>query len=611
MTNTSSVSTQEPPAEAWRRSHTCGELRGQDVGTEVVLNGWVANRRDHGGIYFVDLRDRYGLTQIVLRENIADAVKIGPEDVLSVRGEVVAREESNVNAERSTGEIEVVATALEILSKAKTPPFEVIDDLDTAVETRLRYRYIDLRRFPMLHRLEHRSRFINAMRRGFERQFFVEVETPILTKATPEGARDYLVPSRVHPGNFYALPQSPQIFKQILMVSGVDRYYQVARCFRDEDLRADRQPEFTQLDMEMSFVIEEDVYEAWETVLGEVFRETMNVDLSLPFPRITYDEAMERYGSDKPDLRYGLELKDAGEWAATSEFQVFKGAVEGGGRVMGICVPKAMGEFSRKDVTALEDIAKTFGAKGLAWWKAGADGGAGPLARFAGDAGRAADLMARMEAGEGDLCLFVADRESVTRRVLGELRSHLGKKLELGDPAEWAFTWVTEFPMFELDEETNTWSSSHHPFTAPQDWDLGGADPDLGALRSRAYDLVLNGWELGSGSIRIHRSDVQERIFKILGIGPEEQQVKFGFLLEALSYGAPPHGGFAMGLDRVVALTLGLDNLRGVIAFPKTTSASDLMCEAPSPVSEQQTSDVHIRTVVPAPRPSEDGRQTP
>jgi len=613
MTNTSTQPShaQDVPHEAWRRTHTCGELRGPDVGKQVVLNGWVANRRDHGGIYFVDLRDRYGLTQIVLRENIADAIKIGPEDVLSIRGEVVARDPDNVNPERSTGEVEVVAAELEILSKAKTPPFEVLDELDTAIETRLRYRYIDLRRFPMLHRLEHRSRFINAMRRGFERLSFVEVETPILTKATPEGARDYLVPSRVHPGQFYALPQSPQIFKQILMVAGMDRYFQVARCFRDEDLRADRQPEFTQLDMEMSFVVEEDVYGVWETVLREVFLETMNVELTLPFPRITYDESMERYGSDKPDLRYGLELKDVCEWAAASDFQVFKGAVSGGGRVMGICVPKTMGEFSRKEVTALEDVAKTFGAKGLAWWKAGAEGGAGPLARFAGDAGRAADLMTRMGAGEGDLCLFVADRESVTRRVLGELRSHLGKKLKLGDPKEWCFAWVTEFPMFEQDEESGRWSSSHHPFTAPQDWDLGGADPDLGALRSRAYDLVLNGWELGSGSIRIHRSDVQERIFEILGIGAEERQLKFGFLLEALSYGAPPHGGFAMGLDRVVALTLGLDNLRGVIAFPKTTSASDLMCEAPSPVAPEQLSEVHIRTAVPAPRAPADAGQTP
>ena len=595
MTNTT---TTETPAEAWRRTHTCGELRGQDVGQVVTLNGWVANRRDHGGIYFVDLRDRFGLTQVVLRETIADAVKIGPEDVLSIRGEVVAREPGNVNPERSTGEIEIVVSELEILSKAKTPPFEVIDELDTAIETRLRYRYVDLRRFPMLHRLEHRSRFINAMRRAFERQFFVEVETPILTKATPEGARDYLVPSRVHPGQFYALPQSPQIFKQILMVSGVDRYFQVARCFRDEDLRADRQPEFTQLDMEMSFVVEEDVFAAWEQVMHDVFRETMNVELTLPFPRITYDEAMERYGSDKPDLRFSLELKDVAEWAVASDFQVFKGAVESGGRVMGLCVPKDAGEFSRKEVGALEELAKTFGAKGLAWWKAGAEGGAGPLARFAGD-GKAPALMAQLGAGEGDLCLFVADKQSVTRRVLGELRAHLGKKLQLGDRGQWAFAWVTEFPMFEQDEETGQWSSSHHPFTAPQDWDLGGEDPDLGKLRSRAYDLVLNGWELGSGSIRIHRSDVQQRIFEILGITPEEQKIKFGFLLEALSYGAPPHGGFAMGLDRVVALSLGLDNLRGVIAFPKTTSASDLMCEAPSPVSPEQVSEVHIRTVVP------------
>jgi aspartyl-tRNA synthetase len=593
-----------PQPDAWRRTHTCGELRGEDVGRRVVLNGWVANRRDHGGIYFVDLRDRYGLTQLVLRENVADAVKIGPEDVIAVHGEVVAREPGNVNPERSTGEIEVVVEQLEILSKARTPPFEVIDDLDTADETRLRYRYIDLRRFPMLHRLEHRSRFINSMRRAFERLRFVEVETPILTRATPEGARDYLVPSRVHPGSFYALPQSPQIFKQILMVGGLDRYFQVARCFRDEDLRADRQPEFTQLDMEMSFVVEEDVFATWETVLRDVFAETMNLELTLPFPRLSYDDAMERYGSDKPDLRFGLELRDVGEWAGACEFRVFRDCVESGGRVMGLALPRADGELSRKDVTALEDVARTFGAKGLAWWKAGPDGGAGPVARFV--AGGAGELMQRMGAAEGDLCLFVADRPGVAQRVLGELRAHLGRKLKLGDRAQWAFAWVTEFPMFLRDEATGRWESAHHPFTAPSDWDLGGAgrDGDLGALRSRAYDLVLNGWELGSGSIRIHRADVQQRVFDILGIGPEEQQRKFGFLLEALSYGAPPHGGFALGLDRTVALTLGLDNLRGVIAFPKTTSASDLMCEAPSRVSDEQLLEVHIRTLAPeAPAP--------
>jgi aspartyl-tRNA synthetase len=462
----------------------------------------------------------------------------------------------------------------------------------------MRYRYVDLRRFPMQHRLQHRSRFINAMRRAFEAQGFIEVETPILTRATPEGARDYLVPSRVHPGEFYALPQSPQIFKQILMVSGLDRYFQVASCFRDEDLRADRQPEFTQLDMEMSFVEEDDVFAAWEKVLREVFRETMNVELVLPFPRIPHAQAMERYGIDKPDLRYSLELVDIAEWAQSSGFKVFTECLAKKGRVMGLCLPKQQGELSRKEVEALEDVVKAFGAKGLAWWKAGAEGGAGPLARFVGP--NAAALMQRMSAEEGDLCLFVADRQSVTRRALGELRHHLGRKLGLGDRSQWCFAWVTEFPMFELDEERGTWASSHHPFTAPKDWDMGGPNPDLGALASRASDLVLNGWELGSGSVRIHRADVQERDFDILGITHEEQQQKFGFLLEAFSYGAPPHAGFALGLDRTVALTLGLDNLRDVIAFPKTTSAADLMCEAPSEVAPEQLVDVHIRTAVPA-----------
>jgi aspartyl-tRNA synthetase len=454
----------------------------------------------------------------------------------------------------------------------------------------------------MQHRLEHRSRFINSMRRAFERQSFIEVETPVLTRATPEGARDYLVPSRVHPGSFYALPQSPQLFKQILMVAGLDRYFQVARCFRDEDLRADRQPEFTQLDMEMSFVVEEDIFRVWETVLRDVFRETMNVDLVLPFPRMAWDEAMERYGSDKPDLRFGLEIKDVAEWAAGTEFKVFRECLAAGGRVLGLTLKRAEGELSRKEVEALEAVVRPFGAKGLAWWKAAPEGGVGPLARFA--APGASDLMQRMGAREGDLCLFVADRPGVAQRALGELRAHLGKKLALGDRAQWAFAWITEFPMFEKDEALGRWFAAHHPFTAPLEWDLGGANPDLGALRSRAYDLVLNGWELGSGSVRIHRADVQQRVFEILGIGAAEQQAKFGFLLEALSFGAPPHGGFALGLDRTVALTLGLDNLRGVIAFPKTTSAADLMCSAPSPVAPEQLAEVHVRTVAPVAPPA-------
>jgi aspartyl-tRNA synthetase len=580
----------------WRRTHTCGELRREHVGKSVTLNGWVHARRDHGGIYFVDLRDRYGLTQIVLGPEISDAIKLGPEFTVSVHGKVVARDAANVNPDRPTGEVELIADHLEILSRSKTPPFEIDGDAETALETRLRYRYIDLRRSVMQRNLIHRSRFINAMRRAFERQQFIDVETPILTRATPEGARDYLVPSRVHPGEFYALPQSPQLFKQILMVAGLDRYYQVARCFRDEDLRADRQPEFTQLDMEMSFVEEEDIFRTWETVLKETFHEAMGLDIPIPFPRMSWKDAMERFGVDKPDLRFGMELVCAKSWAERCTFAVFSDTIARGDRVMGIVVPKAH-ELSRKDITALEEVAKSFGAKGLAWWKAGADGGVGPLARFAAGE-QAASLMRVMNAEAGDLCLFIADREPITWRVLGELRNHLGRKLGLIQTGQWRFTWVTTFPMFEYDEASKRWFSAHHPFTAPVDWNLGGDEnPDLSKLASRAYDLVLNGWELGSGSVRIHRSDVQQKIFSILGIAPEEQQQKFGFLLEALSYGAPPHAGFAIGLDRLTAMSLGLDNIRDMVAFPKTTSASDLMCEAPSVVSPEQLVEVHIRTV--------------
>ncbi len=595
-------------APSWRRTHTCGELRPVHVGQTVVLNGWVQSRRNLGGIYFLDLRDRYGLTQVVIPEALA-SVKLGPEFVLSVRGKVSGREGSQINTERATGGVEVIAEAIEVLSSSPPPPIDLSGSTETSLETRLKYRYIDLRRPQMQRNLAHRSRFINAMRRAFEAQGFLEIETPILTKATPEGARDFLVPSRVHPGEFYALPQSPQIFKQILMVAGLDRYFQVARCFRDEDLRADRQLEFTQLDMEMSFVEEEDVFATWERVMRDTFKDAMNIELTIPFPRMRWEEAMERFGVDKPDLRFGLELHAVDAWAKTCEFQVFRSAVEGGGRVMGLTVA-ASHNLSRKDITELEGVAKGIGAKGLAWWKAGAAGGSGPLAKFCATPEAAQALMSAMGASEGDTCLFIADRKSLTRKVLGELRNQLGRRLDLipkatsaTDPAQWRFTWVTHFPLFEWDEDAGRYFSAHHPFTAPEDWNLDGAmdgkEPDLGKLSSRAYDLVLNGWELGSGSVRIHRADVQQKIFSMLGIGPEEQKRKFGFFVEALSQGAPPHAGFALGLDRTSALTLGLDNIREVIAFPKTASAVDLMCDAPSQVDPEQLAEVHVRSVLP------------
>ncbi|HEX6882028.1 MAG TPA: aspartate--tRNA ligase, partial [Planctomycetota bacterium] len=533
------------------------------------------------------------ITQVVLGPEFAEAVKLSGEDVIGVTGKVVARAPANVNAERETGAIEVMVAHLEILSKARTPPIDVAASELPAVETRLKYRYLDLRRPAMQKNLLHRARFISAMRTAFEREGFVEVETPVLTKATPEGARDYLVPSRVHPGQFFALPQSPQIFKQILMVAGLDKYFQVARCFRDEDLRADRQPDFTQLDMEMSFVEEEDVFAVWERVLADTFRASMGIELALPFPRMRHAEALERYGSDKPDVRFGLELVDVAAWARKTDFKVFTGVLASGGRVLAINAGQA--SFSRKEVEGeLAAAAAQGGAKGLAWWKADPAGGTGPLARFAAGP-LAAELMERLGAKAGDLCLFVADRESVARRSLAELRLFLRNRLGLVDPKHYAFLWVTHFPLFTFDEEAGRWFSEHHPFTAPEDWSLGGAGADPGKLMSRSYDLVMNGWELGSGSIRIHRSDVQERIFEILGIGPEERQAKFGFLLEALSYGAPPHGGFALGLDRSAALTAGLDNIRDVIAFPKTASATDLMCQAPSPVRPEQLAEIHVQ----------------
>jgi len=576
----------------WRRTHGCGELRASHVGQTVTLNGWVHARRDHGGIYFVDLRDRYGLTQVVIDSRFGEAVKLSAEDVIGVTGKVVARAPANVNRDRPTGEIEVIVEGLELLSKAKTPPIDITAAELPAIEKRLQYRYLDLRRPSMQQNLLHRARFISAMRRAFEAESFVEVETPVLTKATPEGARDYLVPSRVHPGAFFALPQSPQIFKQLLMVAGMDRYFQVARCFRDEDLRADRQPDFTQLDMEMSFVEEEDVFAVWEKVLYRTFKEALGIELSIPFPRMRHHEAMERYGSDKPDVRFGMELVDVATWARTSDFKVFTGALEAGGRVLAINAGQA--PFSRKDIEGeLTAAAAAGGAKGLAWWKADPAGGAGSLARFAaGD--KAPALMQLLGAQAGDLCLFVADRDAVCKKALNEVRLFLKNRLKLVDPKHYAFLWVTHFPLFTYDEDAQRWFSEHHPFTAPEDWTMGGSNPDLGKLASRSYDLVMNGWELGSGSIRIHRSDVQERVFEILGIGPEERAAKFGFLLEALSYGAPPHGGFALGLDRSVALTAGLDNIRDVIAFPKTASATDLMCQAPASVTPEQLAEVHI-----------------
>ncbi len=584
----------------WQRTHTCGALTAADAGREVVLNGWIENHRHHGGLVFLDLRDRYGVTQVVFDSDevgaeLFDLVRrLGAEDVLSVRGVVAERAAERVNPKRPTGAIEVRAGGLDVLNESEPPPFEVLDVPESNEELRMRYRYLDLRRRPMQEALVKRARFVTAMRNYLAAHDFVDVETPILTRSTPEGARDYLVPSRVHPAKFYALPQSPQIFKQLMMVGGIDRYYQIARCFRDEDLRADRQPEFTQIDLEMSFVEEHDVLELVEGMVVAGFREAFGVELPRPFPRLDHAESVGRYGNDKPDLRFGLELVDVAEAVEGCGFQVFTNTLADGGMVKGIRVPGQAEAFSRKDVEKdLGGIVATFGAKGLAWAKVGAEGLTGSIAKFfEGEAG--ARLCGAMGAEPGDLLLFVADRPRVVHRALAELRLALGERLGLRTKGEFRFAWVTNFPLFEQNPESGRWESSHHPFTAPVDWELRDLGSDPGLVRSRAYDLVMNGWELGSGSIRIHRADVQQRMFGFLGIDEAEQRERFGFLLDAFRYGAPPHGGIALGVDRLITLALGADSIRDVIAFPKTTSAQDLMCDAPSPVDAEQLADLHI-----------------
>lgn len=582
----------------WQRTHTCGELGKNDEGSDITLNGWVENHRDHGGILFIDLRDRYGVTQVVVDPDDSSAFYelargVRAETVLAVDGKVAARDAANVNPNRATGAIEVHATNISILSPAETPPFEILDKVEANEELRMRYRYLDLRRAPMARTLEKRARFVTAIRNYLLDNQFLDIETPILTKSTPEGARDYLVPSRVNPGLFYALPQSPQIFKQLLMVAGLDRYYQIARCFRDEDLRADRQPEFTQVDIEMSFVEETQVLDLVEGMMVHGLKEGFGIEVKTPFPRLTYQDAMRRYGSDKPDTRFAMELIDVSALAGKSEFKVFAGAIENGGVVQGLCVKGQAEHYSRKAIDNLTKFVGDYGARGLAWAKITAEGVTGSISKFyRDDAG--AELIAAMGAEPGDLLLFVADRKSVALRALGELRVKLGTDLGMRDPKDFQLCWVMNFPMFVKDEESGRWDCSHHPFTAPTDWDLDDYSKDTEAIESRAYDLCMNGWELGSGSIRIHRRDVQERVFDFLGISAEEQQAKFGFLLDAFRYGAPPHGGIALGVDRIVTLAVGSDSIRDVIAFPKTARATDPMCDAPSAVVAEQLADLHI-----------------
>ena len=584
------------------RSCRCAELSKADVGKEVTVMGWVQKQRNKGGIIFVDLRDRSGLLQIIFEESdcgsesFAKAEKMRSEFVIAVTGKVCAREGA-VNKNLATGEIEVRALSVRILSESETPPFPIEEESKTKEELRLKYRYLDLRRPDLQKNLILRSKVSTLTRQFLAEEGFLEIETPILNKSTPEGARDYLVPSRVHPGNFYALPQSPQIFKQLLMCSGYDRYFQIARCFRDEDLRADRQPEFTQMDMELSFVDVDDVIDVNERLLQKLFKETIGVDVPLPIQRMTWQEAMDRFGSDKPDIRFGMELTNVTDVVKDCEFVVFKGAIENGGTVRGINA-KGQGQMPRKKIDALVDFAKGYGAKGLAYVAIGQDGTVkSSFAKFMKEEEMTA-LIQAMGGENGDLLLFAADKNKVVWDVLGALRLHLAEQMELLNKNEYKFLWVTEFPLLEWSEEEERYTAMHHPFTMPMEEDLQYLESDPGRVRAKAYDIVLNGTEIGGGSVRIHQNDIQERMFEALGFTKEQAYSQFGFLLNAFKYGVPPHAGLAYGLDRLVMLMAKMDSIRDVIAFPKMKDASCLMSEAPNIVDEKQLEELGIAVTV-------------
>lgn len=580
------------------RSHYCGEVNETVIGQRITLKGWVQKRRDLGGLIFVDVRDRSGIVQVVFNPEISEAAaaigeSLRNEFVVHIDGLVVARADGQVNTAMKTGKVEVQVDHASIINAAKNPPFAIEDNTDVSEDLRLKYRYLDLRRPAMFETFKMRSDITKSIRRFLDTEGFLEVETPILTKSTPEGARDYLVPSRVHDGEFYALPQSPQLFKQMLMVSGFDKYYQIARCFRDEDLRADRQPEFTQIDMEMSFQSMEDIIGMNERLMVQMMKEVKNVDIEPTFQRMSYTEAMDRFGSDKPDVRFGLELVNVSDLVKDSSFKVFTGAIETGGQVKLINVKGQAANYSRKDIDALGSFAAVYGAKGLAWLKVEADGIKGPIAKFfEGEAAEA--LTERAEAEAGDLLLFVADSASVVADTLGALRSKFGKELGLIDSSVYKFLWITDWPLFEYDEKEGRYFAAHHPFTMPFEEDVDKLETEPQNVRAQAYDLVLNGYELGGGSLRIYRRDIQEKMFSVLGFTEEEARAQFGFLMDAFEYGTPPHGGIAFGLDRLVMLLSGRTNLRDTIAFPKTASASDLLTDAPSPVSQAQLDDLSL-----------------
>ena len=584
-----------------KRTHRCGELSAANIGETVTVMGWVQKNRNKGGLDFVDVRDRSGIIQTVFEEGKTDsallekATRLRAEYVVAIVGKV-ERRQGAVNTNISTGEIEIIPEELRVLSEAETPPFQVEENSKTKEEVRLKYRYLDLRRPDMQRNLLMRSRVATLTRQFLADEGFLEIETPVLVGSTPEGARDYLVPSRIHHGHFYALPQSPQLFKQLLMCSGCDRYFQLAKCFRDEDLRADRQPEFTQIDMELSFVDVDDVIDVNERLLEKLFREILGVEVSLPIPRMTWQEAMDRYGSDKPDIRFGMELHDVTETVKDSEFAVFKGAIESGGTVRGINA-KGQGGLPRKKIDKLVSFAKDFGAKGLAYIAIQEDGTVkSSFAKFMTEEEMQA-LIGAMEGESGDLLLFAADKNKVVWDVLGNLRLELARQMELLDKNEYKFIWITEFPLLEWSEEENRFTAMHHPFTMPMEEDLQYIDSDPGRVRAKAYDIVLNGNEIGGGSVRIFNPEIQSKMFEVLGFTPERAQEQFGFLLTAFKYGVPPHAGLAYGLDRLVMLMAKQDSIRDVIAFPKVKDASDLMTEAPTPVDQKQLDELGLAVV--------------